>query len=236
MDPGVIQKLLSINRQFYSEFASEFSTTRYHPQPGFQRLFEIISSRCSSILDVGCGNGRLGHFLQEKGAGLAYLGVDSSAELLKIAESRVDGEFYHRDLMNRNCLEGLGRHDVVSCLATLQHIPTSEYRRHLVCEFANHLQPGGMIILSSWQFPDSERQMKKVVDWSNAGLHSDDVEENDYLMTWGALDTALRYVSYIDESEIAGMASSAGLRVSEQFRSDGREGDLNLYAILEPLT
>jgi hypothetical protein len=38
-------------------------------------------------------------------------------------------------------------------------------------------------------------------------------------------------VAYIDESETAAMAETAALQILAQFRSDGREGNLNLYTI-----
>jgi hypothetical protein len=42
----------------------------------------------------------------------------------------------------------------------------------------------------------------------------------------------LRYVCLVDEVETANLAKSAGLRILDQFRSDGQEGDLNLYTVL----
>jgi 2-polyprenyl-3-methyl-5-hydroxy-6-metoxy-1,4-benzoquinol methylase len=158
--------------------------------------------------------------------------LDSSDELLAIAQANVNGTFIQRDLAEDGCLDGLGNFDVVCCLATLQHIPGVDNRGRLVRDLSEHLNPDGALILSAWQFPDSARQMRKVVDWSTVGLAKSDVEKSDYLMTWGGNETALRYVAYIDRREIAEHAAAADLQVKDQFRSDGREGDLNLYAIL----
>jgi 2-polyprenyl-3-methyl-5-hydroxy-6-metoxy-1,4-benzoquinol methylase len=233
MERDVIQKLLSINSRFYSRFANEFSDTRYQPQPGFFQMAEILPDQCQSLLDVGCGNGRLGRFLQTSHKVKSYTGVDSSERLLSIARENVKGEFHMRELSEANCLGKLGSYEVVCCLATLQHIPGIDNRKRLVREFVEHLNLEGIIFLSTWQFPDSQRQMRKVVDWSSVDVNSDDVENNDYLLTWGGNDSALRYVAHIDESEINTLAESAGLTVSAHFRSDGREGDLNLYSVLE---
>ncbi|HET6445602.1 MAG TPA: class I SAM-dependent methyltransferase [candidate division Zixibacteria bacterium] len=232
MESEVTQKLLNINRLFYDQFAYEFAETRYHPQPGFAQLSTFLPRPCQSLLDVGCGNGRLGRFLAGEGVIQKYTGIDSSSTLLEIARNSVEGEFWLRELSDPGCLAGLGHYDAVCCLAVFQHVPGKSNRERLLREFVDHLDPGGVIILSTWQFPGSERQFKKVVDWSNASLHIEDVEPNDYLMTWGTTADALRYVSHIDSDAVISLADSAGLVVVTQYRSDGREGDLNLYSVL----
>jgi tRNA (uracil-5-)-methyltransferase TRM9 len=232
MEKEVIQKLLNINRVFYDQFADEFSETRYHPQPGFAQLSTFLPRPCQSLLDVGCGNGRLGRFLAGEGVIQRYTGIDSSSTLLEIARNFVSGEFWQRELSDSGSLSGLGHFDAVCCLAVLQHIPGKLNRERLLREFVEHLDLGGVIILSTWQFPDSERQLRKVVDWSKASLGREDVESNDYLMTWGTNADALRYVSHIDSDAVNSLADSAGLDVVAQYRSDGREGDLNLYSVL----
>ena len=72
--------------------------------------------------------------------------------------------------------------------------------------------------------------------WSRIGLSADEVEKNDYLLSWQRSGYALRYVCYIDAEEMATLAKNAGLSVVSQFRSDGREGNLNLYTILQITT
>jgi tRNA (uracil-5-)-methyltransferase TRM9 len=228
----VIQKLLTINRRFYAQFAGEFADSRQQPQPGFHKLAALLPQPCRSLLDVGCGNGRLGRFLLQEGFIQAYSGVDSSSELIEIAKQSIDGEFWLRELSEADCLHELGRYDALCCLATLQHIPGRSNRVRLLREFALHLNEHSQIFLSTWQFLDSRRQVKKIVDWSSVSLRPEDVEAEDYLMTWKRGGTALRYVAYIDAEEIASLASSAGLRVVYQYRSDGKEGDLNLYSVL----
>jgi hypothetical protein len=130
-------------------------------------------------------------------------------------------------------LKELGSNDVISCLATLQHIPKRSNRRRLIREIAQHLNDDGLIFLSTWQFLDSSRQKRKVVEWTQVSLCKDDLEPNDYLLTWQRGGYGLRYVAFIDVEEINSLAISTGLTVSTQFRSDGKEGNLNLYSVLE---
>jgi 2-polyprenyl-3-methyl-5-hydroxy-6-metoxy-1,4-benzoquinol methylase len=183
-------------------------------------------------MDVGCGEGRFGRFITENHLLMSYTGVDFSQELVDVAAASLSGIYEIRDLNQPNCLAGLNQFDIVACLATLQHIPGRDNRIRLLSELGNHLNPGGRIFLSNWQFPSSQRQMKKVIDWTNVGLNSGDVEKHDYLLTWQRGGDGVRYVSWIGPEEMVHYAQAADLEIVDQFRSDGREGDLNLYSVL----
>jgi trans-aconitate methyltransferase len=86
MRPDVIQTLLDLNQEFYQTFAIHFSETRERVQPGVLRAISGIPDD-SSILDLGCGNGRLSSVLADQGHHGQYLGLDSSQELLALAEA-----------------------------------------------------------------------------------------------------------------------------------------------------
>jgi 2-polyprenyl-3-methyl-5-hydroxy-6-metoxy-1,4-benzoquinol methylase len=232
MDENVVDQLLSINREFYSRFANSFAESRSHVPPGFYKLADYFPDHPVNVLDVGCGEGRFGRFVAENHLLMSYTGVDFSQELARVAAASLSGTFEIRDLNQSDCLVGLDLFDIVACLATLQHIPGRESRIRLLSEMGNHLRLGGQIFLSNWQFLDSQRQMKKVIAWSNVGLKSEDVEEQDYLLTWHRGGYGVRYVSSIGQEEMIHLAEAADLEVVGQFRSDGREGDLNLYSVL----
>jgi SAM-dependent methyltransferase len=233
MREEMIGKLLGLNRDFYRQFAQPFVETRTSPQAGFFRLLDYLPKTEGLLLDVGCGDGRFGRFALEHGLVAGYTGVDFSAEMLQAAHAATkQGDFFQRDLSEPNCLQGLGLYDMISCLAAMQHIPGRNRRLQLLREMASHLRPDGRIILSNWQFLESTRQQRKIVEWQQIGLRPEDVEENDYLLTWQRGGTGFRYVCFIDAAETAALASEAGLRCLVQFRSDGREGNLNLYTLL----
>jgi SAM-dependent methyltransferase len=233
MQEEIVRKLLALNRDFYNEMAEPFAESRVRPQPGFHRLLEELPQPCDYLLDVGCGDGRLGRFLQARRAIKWYTGVDFSAELLVKAEAITMGDFHQRDISRPSSLYGLGQFQAIACLATLQHIPGAANRQLLVAEMARALMPDGRIFISTWQFLGNERQQRKIIDWATVGLTDQDVEPNDYLLTWQRESYGLRYVRLIDENEMSRLAAGAGLRVVGQFRADGREGNLSLYTILE---
>jgi SAM-dependent methyltransferase len=190
MDDEVAARLLTINRELYRRRAHPFAQSRSHPLPGFERLLDSLPRPCPHLLDLGCGEGRLGRFLLERGVIGRYTGLDFSPELLAIARSTTSGDFYS--------LERFGAFPAITCLATLQHIPGRANRLRLLREVAQHLAPGGRVVLSSWQFAASPRQQRKVAPWAAVGLSPDDVEANDYLLTWQRGGPAFRYVALID--------------------------------------
>lgn len=233
MNEAVIERLLTLNQDFYRQFAQPFVETRAKPQEGFFKLIDYLPQSAGHLLDVGCGDGRFGRFALEHGLVGRYTGVDFSADMLQAAREMTEGgEFFQRDMSQPDFLAGLGSYELISCLAAMQHIPGRERRLGLLQEMARHLSPNGRIVLSNWQFLDNKRQQRKITDWQHIGLTSGQVEKNDYLLTWQRGGTGYRYVSFIDGEETRALAETAGLRCLAQFRSDGREGNLNLYTIL----
>lgn len=233
MREGIVQRLLALNQGFYDGQAASFAASRAQPQPGFERVLAFLPQPCARLLDVGCGEGRFGRFLQEHQPVAHYAGVDFSAELLAIAQTQmVQGRFYRRDMTQAGFLAGLGQFEAVVCLAALHHIPGKQNRVRLVREMAAVLAGNGRLILSTWQFLDSERQRRKVRDWAEIGLDAADVEAGDYLLSWQRGGFSYRYACLIDVAATAELAHAAGLEILHQFRSDGKEGDLGLYTVL----
>jgi SAM-dependent methyltransferase len=228
----VESQLRQINRRFYEEMAMPFARSRMMPWPGFSRLIDWLPPGRPALLDVGCGEGRLGRALSASGRLGTYVGLDQEAALITLAAEGLTGRFYCRDLGEPAALAGVGRFEAVACVATLQHLPSRARRLRLLREMAAHLAPGGCLVLVNWQFLSSPRQRDKILPWSLVGLRTVDVGPSDFLISWDRGGRTARYVTLIDETETAALAKLAGLRVQAQFRSDGQEGNLNLYTLL----
>ena len=234
MNEATVRRLAALNEAFYSRFAAPFAASRAGPQPGYERLLAYVPAGRPRVFDAGCGDGRFGRFLHASGHEVDYVGVDFSAALLaaRDVDGDVAGRFEQRDLSQPGSLDGLGRFDLIVCLSTLQHIPGRRNRARLLAEMAAGLNAGGRVALANWQFLGSARQRRKIRPWAEAGLDERDVEPGDYLLSWQRGGEGRRYVALVDDEETRRLAEGAGLRIVELFRSDGREGDLNLYALL----
>ena len=240
MKASVRQQLWQINQTFYKQFAHAFAATRYGAQPGWHRIIPYFPNPCQ-LLDLGCGNGRFAHFLQQQGFQLSYTGIDGSEELIAIARSQLDeaGEtsrFLLADLGQPGWESPLkGQFDVVVALAVLHHIPDEAMRAEFVKAACRCLRHDGALVISTWRFTHNARMQRKIMPWATVGLSEADVEENDYLLNWHAGgQLGYRYAHECSAEEIRRLAALAGCRVIEQFTDDGREGDLSLYSVLRP--
>ena len=230
----VANQLLKVNRDFYENFADDFSETRMRVQSGVMQILAGIPED-ARILDLGCGNGNLAVELDKLGFGGHYLGLDQSAGLIEYARSHElqFAQFLQADLTSNDWdteLEGQ-RFDVVLCFATMHHIPSEELRLRFLEKARQLIFGGGQFIFSTWQFLNSPRLAERVQQWERVDLNIADVDEGDYLMDWKRGGEGLRYVHVYSPEELYELAHKSGFKVEEQFSSDGATGDLGLYMV-----
>ena len=232
-------QLLDLNRTFYDRFAAPFNRSRFDPMHGFTAALPYLPEHQEklTVLDVGCGNGRFSLFMSQQQRLKSYVGIDNSEGLLAQATENFSGlpepvSFRPVDLRQDGFLDGYPTFDLIAHHAVMHHIPQKKRRIAILREMANHLKPSGMLIMSTWQFMDSERQRRKVVDWSSIGLTAGDVESGDYLLTWNRGGTGYRYCCMIDAEQTAELAAEAGLKIIHQYREDGKERNLSLYSLM----
>jgi SAM-dependent methyltransferase len=234
MKLSVAQKLLDLNREFYSRFGDSFSATRRRLQPGVKKILETIRED-DSVLDLGCGNGLFLRELHERGHKAPLLGADFSLPLLRDAESTPGVGFQELDLTKLSAFSDqllvAGRWSLVTAFATLHHIPSNEIRLDILKAVKNLLKPDGRFILSNWQFLSSEKLRARIQPWSRVGLSDDDVDEGDYLLDWRSGGEGLRYARQFSAGELLGLAEQVGMRVEASFLSDGENGRLGLYQV-----
>lgn len=249
MTPDVVCRLLELNRSFYAAAGAAFHATRKPLPEGMVRAALLPTEpagRALRVLDAGCGNGRLARALEHRRAPVEYVGVDGDAHLLAFAQEATSGlqhvqaGFVQADLALDGWASVLNgqQYDAVFCLATLHHFPGEPLRQRIVRDLAGCLAQGGCLILATWQFEQSDRLRRRIVAWESIGMTAADVDPGDALLPWDQGLHALRYVHAIEEPELRRLAAGAGLVVSSIFSSDGRAGNLNLYAALvvqEPL-
>lgn len=247
MSAATQRRLLELNRAFYAQVAGEFDRSRAGLAVGWQELLSwlpaVAGQRPLRVLDVGCGNGRFARALDELGRPVSYVGVDGDEALLALAVQHTAGlanvrpHFIQADLSTAGWAAALQEQhlqgDFIACLAVLHHLPGFALRERLVQELAALLAPDGLLAFSNWQFLATPRLAQKQIDWAEVELRPGDVEPGDALLPWRQGGFAIRYVHQIDEAEMARLAEAAALQVVHTFYADGKEGNLNLYSILQ---
>jgi len=250
MDDETIERLLALNRDFYATFADQFANSRSVSDPALTSILPYLPSR-ARIVDVGCGNGRLAVLLDEERPGCVYVGVDAVPALIQEARDQA-GALAHTEtsfLLQDVALKGWAKeipipsegdgsskgYDCAVALAVLHHIPALRLRARLLDDMARLLAPQGYLIVSTWRFLAHARMRRKIVDWNAVDIDEERLDPGDYLLNWKRGGRGLRYCHMVDEEEVEELASLSGLAVREMFRAGGREGDLSLFAILDPL-
>jgi len=237
MNLGIAERLIALNRQFYSEHGRDFSDTRARLQPGVVRVLDTICEY-ESILDLGCGNGELARTLSRRGYNGTYLGLDFSLPLLKEADREALAfpvKFLEADITNNPIIsEQLSIRDnwsVVTAFAVLHHIPSFERRVNIVKTVHDLLVNDGLFLHSNWQFLNSLRLKARVQSWDLIGLTPQDVDSHDYLLDWKRGSSGLRYVHHFNVHELEELAEAGGFEIVETFYSDGENKKLGLYQI-----
>ena len=162
MKKDVQIKLLKIVHDNYRDIAAQFDVTR--KKYIWPELAKVLSGLKDgdSLLDVGCGNGRLIENLGNKN--ISYLGVDNSEELIKLAKINYpEQNFKVLDILKLETLTQ--KFDLVISVAVLHHLPSQELRLEALKKLKSVTTPGGQIIFSVWKLWSNKKYQKYL--WQN---------------------------------------------------------------------
>ncbi len=242
MHDDQLAQFQKLNHSFYDDFADSFSQTRSTAWEGWHSLTQHILGLTPvaaplEVLDIGCGNGRFLSFLQEilQEAAISFTGVDRSQKLLTIAQEiplrdRVFTRFFPFDLVelleenaasDREKYFSRGFH-MASAFGVFHHMPTTSARISLLQWMESTLLPGGLCIVTFWQFAHNHSLIARATDKGN----------NDYLLPWKDTKDA-RFAHHFTETEIDSLLKTVPqLRILETYSADGKS-NLNKYVILK---
>jgi 2-polyprenyl-3-methyl-5-hydroxy-6-metoxy-1,4-benzoquinol methylase len=183
MKKEVQNKLLKIVHDNYREIATQFDVTR--KKYIWPELANVLSNLKDgdSLLDVGCGNGRLIENLGN--IKINYLGVDSSEELIKLAKINYpNNNFEVVDILNLT--ESINqKFNLVISVAVLHHLPSKELRLKALEQLKLVTAPKGQIIFSVWKLWDNKKYKKYLLKniWQKITLRSG-LDFGDLLFPW----------------------------------------------------
>jgi len=101
-----------------------------------------------SVLDVGCGNGRL---LVGINKSISYVGIDFSKSLLNEAHKlHPSHRFVYGDINEGGTWKALGKYKATFCVAVLHHVFNFTDQKEVVRKMVSHTDKGGFVYISVW--------------------------------------------------------------------------------------
>lgn len=209
MERKYAEYLLAKTKDDYNLIAEDFSRTRSVIWPETKSLFDRYLVAGEKILDLGCGNGRYFEYFRDKKVN--YFGADNSEKLIEIAKNKYPGiHFQVADALNLPFLDNF--FDKVISIATFHHIPLEEFRIKFLDEVKRVLKPGGILILTVWNFKEFKEffiYFKFII----LKLFGSKLDFGDFLEPWG--NKAVRYFHYFSKRELVNLAKKVNLKVKE---------------------
>jgi SAM-dependent methyltransferase len=128
----------------YRQWASTYDDGRNslfdYDEPFVHGILDALPA--GTVLDAACGTGRYAEHAAARGH--TVIGVDSSAEMLDRAATRVPGAEFRLGDLHRLPLPG-DSVDTVLCGLALVHVPDLD---PVMAEFARVLRPGGQLVIA----------------------------------------------------------------------------------------
>ncbi len=222
MDNETEQSLLDLVKQNYDEIAEDFNQTRQKViWPELVRLAEMVQ-RGDSVLDAGCGNGRLLQVFRLKP--VRYVGVDNNYKFIEFARSSwavPNGRFVYGDILDLDGNPAITeKFDYIFCVAVIHNLPGMNIRIKAIRQMVKKLKPGGKIILTAWQFwnkPEHLLQLAKYTCLKMAGKHR--MDWGDFMFEW-AKSGSKRYYHAFTLGELIECAVRAGIEIEKAYKDN----------------
>ncbi len=236
MDKQTREKLLRIVERNYEDIAEDFHETRKKALwPEIIKLTEEVKDG-ASILDVGCGNGRLLAAFKDKK--INYLGVDKSVKLIELAKeeyaknfqfSIFDFQFLISDILDLGKIPQIN-FDYVFCIAVLHHLPGEDLQINVLKQLKNKINANGKIIVTVWNLWTQKKFVKLIFKfWLLKFIGKNKMDFGDILFDWKGIrgESSQRYYHAFRNCELKKIVKKAGLKIEKIYRDK-----YNFYLIL----
>jgi len=187
----------------YNVFAKKFSETRNYAWEEFKFFMPYIK-KGDRILDLGCGNGRLRKFLDEKIVlSGSYFGFDLSEKLLNIARKSFPRDGFFKGNFGKSLPFGANNFDWVISIAAFHHLLDVKSQQKFLSESLRVLKPGGKIFLTTWVLPQK-------YFWMN--FWRGRVFSKNWIVPFGK-EKHLRTYRNVNEKDLEKLLKNAGFKV-----------------------
>ncbi|GAB0174285.1 MAG: hypothetical protein HHAS10_01640 [Candidatus Altimarinota bacterium] len=148
----------------YDAFAETFSNSRknMHWPEIDEILTDIEDNGYHSILDVGCGNGRLFGEIQKRESirNMSYIGIDSSKGMIEEAQKIYPTGTFLVSSMPKFENMPEKQFDAIILLASFHHLETTEERATCLENIKKYLSPKGSLYMTNWNLLEQEKYAK----------------------------------------------------------------------------
>ena len=224
------RQLLNLVQKNYATIAPEFAATRQNLNwPELKKFTDTVEDG-STVLDVGCGSGRLFSLLENKN--IKYLGLDNCAPLIAIAREQYktdNAEFMVGDILKLNLIKPIN-FNYIFCVAVLHHLPGKNLRLQALKQLKNKLNDNGKIIITVWNLWQAKYRSRIFKFMFLKWLGKNKMDFGDILFDWKASGGQgnQRYYHAFTERELKRLARQAGLKI-ESLSKDKH----NYYLVLK---
>lgn len=217
MHHEIAQQLLDQVKNDYDTIALHFSHTRMNQWYEVSYLIEQYIRPGQSVLDLGCGNGRVADAVNEIKA--TYTGMDVSPALIARAQQlRPQNTFAVGSMLHTGYDDASFDH--VLLIASLHHVPSHELRKAALAEAARVLRPGGTILMTNWNLHQWSFLWRRWRTNIQKILRQHNRDWNDLLIPWydqqGHL-LAQRYYHCFTTRELRRLAAVTNLDLIDQY-------------------
>ncbi|MFD7530833.1 class I SAM-dependent methyltransferase [Streptomyces sp. NPDC059849] len=158
---ALMPRVLRALEQFHATYPWDHNA-HYHRQ-----ILRPLPRRFDSALDVGSGSGDLARLLASRSGAVHGIDVDATivARARELTAPAAPVTFTVGDVLKEM---PPGPHDVITCVATVHHLPFGEALAH----FRQHLAPGGTLVVVGLYRPRSrtDRLIDAVAVPSNVAM------------------------------------------------------------------
>ncbi len=145
------RKIIKTMNSDYERIAFAFSETRNRIWPEVRSILENYVEPGQTLLEVGCGNGRLWPLIAERD--VEYFGVDRVKSFIESCQEKYCGTNDNPRFEVADALDlpfHQPRFDVVLLFAVLNHFPSHEMRLQVLENIFHCLKPGGFLLMTNW--------------------------------------------------------------------------------------
>lgn len=179
-----------------------------------------------TLLDIGCGNGRLRKFLDEKNFTGHYYGRDIAENFLAHAKQNLKtlphqeklhfskGGFLDltKDFKNNTF-------DEVWAIASFHHLSQEEDRKKAFTDIHKILKPHGEIILTVWNLWEQKKYIPQKKSAFLRSIYNPKFSHRDFLIPWGKQKTPRYYYSF-SKNHLTTLLEESGFEIQDIFYSE----------------